>query len=115
MEIAFIILGMVAVLGFFSLYRNGQKKKIINTVIQNYVSKKHGTLISTEISADSGPFDDEYFDQQSSNLYHNIGYQAKETIYKKVIYTNNTGNHKTAWLQLRIENLKATYVAWKDA
>lgn len=113
MEIAFFILGMIGILGCISIYRNSQKKSLISKVITDYLQEEEGQLVQAEKSDNSGPFEDEYFDQQSANLYHNVGYQAKETIYKKVIYTTQSGNQKTAWLQLRIENLKATYVAWK--
>jgi hypothetical protein len=113
MEIAFFILGMIGVLGSISIYRNSQKKSIISKVINDYLQDKEGQLVEAVKSDNSGPFDDEYFDEQSANLYHNVGYQAKETIYKKVIYTTQSRNQETVWLQLRIENLKATYVAWK--
>lgn len=115
MGVAFFILAMIAVLGSFSLYRNGQKKSIISGVIKEYLDKEGGSLVAAEKSTTSGPFDDEYYDNQNDNLYHNVGYQAKETVYKKVTYTTASDNEQTAWLQLRIENLKATYVAWKKA
>ena len=40
MEIGLFVLGLIAVLGTFSLYRNGQKNKIINTIIKDFLDKK---------------------------------------------------------------------------
>ena len=116
MGVAFFILAMIAALGSFSLYRNGQKKSIISGVIKEYLDKEGGSLVAAEKSTTSGPFDDEYFDQSKrATSTTMLGYQAKETVYKKVTYTTASDNEQTAWLQLRIENLKATYVAWKKA
>ena len=114
MEVAFFILGMIAVLGTFSLYKNGKKKSIVTGVIKEYLDKNKGSLVEAEKTNVSGPFKDEYFDQQGDNLYHNVGYQAKETIYKKVTFKDDSGNSKVSWLQLRVENLKPTSVEWME-
>ena len=114
MEAAIFILGMIAVLGTFSLYKNGKKKSIITNVIQEYLDENKGELLDTEKTNFSGPFKDAYFDQQGSNLYQNVGYQAKETIYRKITFKDAKDNNKVSWLQLRVENLKPTYVEWKE-
>ena len=114
MEIGFFVLGLIAVLGFFSLYRNGKKNTIINQVIQDFMDTHNSLLVSIDKPSDSGPFKDEYFDSQGDNLYQNIGYQANETVYRKVSFQTADGSNKQAWLQLRIENLVATYVEWKE-
>ncbi len=114
MEVAFFILGMIAVLGVWSLYKNGKKNSIVTGVIKEYLDENKGNLVAAEKTNVSGPFKDEYFDQQGDNLYHNVGYQAKETIYKKVTFKDASGNSKVSWLQLRVENLKSTHVEWME-
>jgi len=108
------VLGLIAVLGTFSLYRNGQKNKIISGVIKDFLSKKNGLLIHAKRPNNSGPFKDEYYDNQGDNLYQNLGYQKNETVYKKVAFQTNDGQNKEAWVQIRIENLNATYIEWKE-
>jgi hypothetical protein len=113
MEVVLFVLGLIAALGGFSLYRNGKKKAIITRVISEFLKDHEFTLMKTEKPFLSGPFHDDYYDEQMENLYHNIGYQAKETVYRKVYLKNNSGVIQEAWLQLRIENLKATFIEWK--
>jgi hypothetical protein len=114
MEIGLFVLGLIAVLGTFSLYRNGQKNKIINKVIKDFLDKKNGLLVSAETPNNSGPFDDEYYDHQGDNLYQNLGYQNNETVYRKVAFQISDGSNQLAWVQIRIENLNATYIEWKE-
>lgn len=114
MEIGLFVLGLIAVLGTFSLYRNGQKNKIINTIIKDFLDKKNGLLVNAERPNNSGPFRDEYYDDQGDNLYQNLGYQNNETVYRKVAFQTSDGSNKLAWVQIRIENLKATYIEWKE-
>ena len=114
MEIGLFVLGLIAVLGTFSLYRNGQKNKIINNIIKDFLDKKNGLLVSSERPNNSGPFKDEYYDDQGDNLYQNLGYQHNETVYRKVSFQNSDGSNKQAWVQIRIESLKATYIEWKE-
>jgi hypothetical protein len=114
MEIGLFVLGLIAVLGAFSLYRNGQKNKIINNVIKDFLDKKNALLVSAEKPNNSGPFEDEYYDDQGDNLYQNLGYQNNETVYRQVSFQISNGNNKQAWVQIRIENLKATYIEWKE-
>jgi len=83
MEIGLFILGLIVTLGTFSLYRNGQKNKIINTVIKDFLDKKNSLLVQAETPNNSGPFGDEYYDDQGDNLYQNLGYQNNETVYIK--------------------------------
>jgi len=114
MGIGLFVLGLIAVLGTFSLYRNGQKNKIINNVIKDFLDKKNGLLVTIERPNNSGPFDDEYYDHQGDNLYQNLGYQNNETVYRKVAFQTSDGNNKQAWVQIRIENLNPTYIEWKE-
>ena len=113
MEVALFVLGLIAALGSFSLYRNGKKKAIISRIIREFLKDHDFTLLKTEKPFLSGPFRDDYYNEQMENLYHNIGYQAKETVYRKVYLKNNSGVIQEAWLQLRIENLKVTFIEWK--
>jgi hypothetical protein len=114
MGIGLFVLGLIAVLGIFSLYRNGQKNKIISNVIKDFLDKKNGLLVSAERPNNSGPFRDEYYDDQGDNLYQNLGYQNNETIYRQVAFQTSDGSNKQAWVQIRIENLNATYIEWKE-
>ena len=114
MEIGLFILGLIAVLGTFSLCRNGQKNKIINNVIKDFLDKKNGLLVNAERPNNSGPFGDKYYDNQGDNLYQNLGYQNKETVYRKVSFQTSDGSNKQAWVQIRVENLKTTYIEWKE-
>jgi predicted glycosyl hydrolase (DUF1957 family) len=113
MEIGFFILGIIALLGTFSLYQNGKKKTLIAQVVQNFLDNNGGTLIEIKKPMTSGPFKDEYFNQQGANLYQNVGYQKNETVYREISYKTADKTAETAWLQLRIESLKATYSEWK--
>lgn len=113
MEIAFIVLGIIAVLGFYSLRRNGKKNALIDAVIQRFLKERQGTLVRVERPSQSGPFQDEYYDDQGDNLYQNLGYQVHETVYRRVLYTTADGQQQEAWVQIRIEKLIATYVEWK--
>ena len=54
MEVAFFVLGIVAILGCFSLYQNGQKNKVIMKVIQDYLTTNNSKLVKVEIPQDSG-------------------------------------------------------------
>lgn len=114
MEIGFFVLGLIAVLGIFSLYRNGQKKNIVNNIIKDFLAKKNGLLVTIDRPNNSGPFKDEYYDHQGDNLYQNLGYQARETVYRKISFQEADGTNRQAWVQIRIENLKATYIEWKE-
>ncbi|MDC0231119.1 hypothetical protein OAK19_04070 [Aureispira] len=113
MEVALFVLGLIAALGGFSLYRNGKKKAIISKIISTFIKEHNFTLMKAEKPFLSGPFHDDLYDEQMENLYHNIGYQAKETVYRKVYLKNKSGVIQEAWLQLRIENLKVTFIEWK--
>lgn len=113
MGIGIFILAIIAILGGFSIYRNGKKNTIINKVIQDFLTTNNSTLIKIETPENSGPFQDEIYDAQD-NLYFNLGYRPNETVYKKVSFQTTNGVNKLAWLQLRIENLKATYTEWKE-
>lgn len=113
MEIAFFVLGIVAVLGIYSLRRNGKKNALVNSIIQRFLEQRKGTLVMVETPNQSGPFRDEYYDAQGDNLYQNLGYQANETVYRRVIYTTPDGQQQEAWVQIRIEKLQATYIDWK--
>ncbi|WMX16040.1 MULTISPECIES: hypothetical protein [unclassified Aureispira] len=114
MEVGFFVLGLIAILGTFSLYRNGQKNKLIHAVINDFLDKKNGLLVGVDRPNNSGPFEDEYYDHQGDNLYQNLGYQNNETVYRKVAYQTSDGSNKQAWVQIRIENLKVTYIEWKE-
>jgi len=113
MEIGFFVLGIIAILGTFSLYKSGKKKALISGIVQQFLDNNGGSLIEIRKPMTSGPFNDDYFDQQGANLYQNVGYQKNETVYREVSYKAADGSTKTAWLQLRIESLKATYSEWK--
>ena len=113
MEIGFFVLGVIAILGIFSLYKNGKKKTLISDVVQKFLDENGGSLIEIRKAMTSGPFNDDYFDQQGANLYQNIGYEKNETVYREVSYKAADGTTETAWLQLRIESLKATYSEWR--
>ncbi len=113
MEIAIFVLGLIAVLGTFSIYKNGKKRAVVRAVIQDFMDTHNGLLVNVTKPSDSGPFNDEYFDNQSKNSFQSLGYQANETIYRQVSFQTADGANKIAWLQLRIENLTATYVDWK--
>lgn len=115
MEVAFLVLGLIALLGTYSLYRNGQKNRIINGIINDYLVPLNGTLVDTERPTFSGPFKDDYYDRQGQNLYANLGYSPSETVYRIVTYRVKDGSTHCAWVQIRIERLKATYVDWKVA
>jgi len=114
MEVAFFVLGVVAILGGFSLYQNSQKNKVIAQVIQDYLNANNSQLVKVEIPNNSGPFKDAYYDNAQSDMYGNLGYRSKETIYRQVAFQTSSGENKWAWLQLRLESLKATYVEWKE-
>ena len=114
MEIAFFVLGIVAVLGGFSLYQNGQKNKVIMKVIQDYLAANNSKLVKVEVPQDSGPFNDAYYDKAQQDMYSNLGYRSKETVYRQVAFQTSNGENKWAWLQLRLESMKATYVEWKE-
>lgn len=114
MEIGLFILSLIAVLGIFSLYRNGQKNKIINKVVVDFIGNRNALLVNSDRPNDSGPFKDDYYDHQGDNLYQNLGYQAKETVYRRITFQSSDGVRKQAWVQIRIENLKATYIEWKE-
>lgn len=114
MEVAFFVLGVVAILGGFSLYQNSQKNKVVMEVIQEYLNATNSKLVKVEIPEDSGPFNDTYYDKAQSDMYGNLGYRSNETVYRKVAFQTNSGENKWAWLQLRLESLKATYVEWKE-
>lgn len=113
MEIAFIILGIIAILGIYSLHRNGKKNALIKSIIQNFLEQQKGTLVHAERPNKSGPFRDDYYDAQGDNLYQNLGYQVNETVYRKITYTTSDNQQQEAWVQIRIEKLTATYVEWK--
>lgn len=113
MEIAFFVLGIVAILGIYSLRRNGKKNALVNSIIQRFLEQKKGTLVKVETPNQSGPFKDEYYDAQGDNLYQNLGYQVNETVYRRVTYTTPDGQQQEAWVQIRIEKLQATYIEWK--
>lgn len=113
MEIAFLILGIIAVLGIYSIHRNGKKNALINSTINDFLKEQKGTLVTAERPNQSGPFRDEYYDDQGDNLYQNLGYQVNETVYRRVLYTTVDGAQQEAWVQIRIEKLTATYVEWK--
>lgn len=113
MEIAFFVLGLIAILGTFSLYRNGQKNALINREIHRYMEEQEYQFLQTETPTTSGPFKDEFYDDQAINMYQNLGYQPEETVYRKVTFLDKAGQQQEAWMQLRIERLKATYVDWK--
>lgn len=115
MEVAFFVLGLIAALGIYSLYRNGQKNRVINTVINDYLKPRQGTLVDAEQPSFSGPFQDDYYDSQGQNLYANLGYSPNETVYRIVTYRSTDGSTHRAWVQIRIERLKATYIDWKVA
>lgn len=115
MEVAFFVLGLIALLGTYSLYRNGQKNKVINTIINDYLAPRQGILVETERPTSSGPFQDDYYDGQGQNLYANLGYSPNETVYRIVTYRSTDGSTHRAWVQIRIERLQATYVDWKVA
>ena len=115
MEVAFFVLGMVAILGTYSLYRNGQKNRIINDIVKDYLKPRQGTLVDTERPTFSGPFRDDYYDRQGQNLYANLGYSPNETVYRIVTYRTEDGSTHRAWVQIRIERLQATYIDWKVA
>lgn len=114
MIVGLFVLGLIAVLGTYSLYRNGQKNKVINEVIKDFLDKKNGLLVLAERPNNSGPFNDKFYDHQGDNLYQNLGYQNNETIYRKIAFQTSDGSNKQAWVQIRIENLKATYIEWKE-
>ncbi|MCH2021940.1 MAG: hypothetical protein MK207_05615 [Saprospiraceae bacterium] len=113
MEVALFVLGLIAALGGFSLYKSGKKKAIISKVIRTFIKDHDFTLMKTEKPFLSGPFHDDLYDEQMENLYQNLGYRAKETLYRKVYLKNKSGVIQEAWLQLRIENLKVTFIEWK--
>ncbi len=114
MGIAIFVLSIIGFLGFFSLWQNSRKKTVITKVIDGFITRKKAKLIRVEIPNNSGPFNDKYYNEKQKNLYENIGYESKETIYRKVFYRlPNNSTTKVAWLQLRVEKLKATYMAWK--
>lgn len=115
MEVAFFVLGVIAIMGTYSLYRNGQKNKVIQTVVQTYLKPRQGTLLQLERPSFSGPFRDDYYDNQGQNLYANLGYSPNETVYRLVTYRSPDGSEHRAWVQIRIEKLRATYVDWKVA
>ena len=112
MEVAYFVLGLIAVLGIYSLRRNGKKTALINSIIQRILEQEKGTLVKAERPNQSGPFRDEYYDAQGDNLYQNLGYQVNETVYRRVVYKTADGQQE-AWVQIRIEKLIATYVEWK--
>lgn len=114
MEIGFFVLGLITVLGMFSLYRNSQKNTIIKQIIKDFLDQRNGLLVTVDRPNDSGPFRDEYYDHKNDNLYQNLGYQANETVYRKIAFQTAEGINKQAWVQIRIENLKATYIEWKE-
>lgn len=115
MEVAFFVLGVIAILGTYSLYRNGQKNKLIQEVIQTYLTPRQGTLVNVERPSSSGPFKDDYYDSQGQDLYANLGYSPNETIYRLITFRSPDGPEQRAWAQIRIERLKVTYVDWKMA
>lgn len=113
MGIAIFILGIVGFLGVFSVWKNRKKKAIVDKVIQEFIIEKQGKLISVEKPFLSGPFNDDYYDAKQENLYENIGYEPKETIYRKIEYKVEETTY-LIWLQIRIENIKATYTRWRE-
>jgi len=114
MELGIIILSIVGLLGVFSIWQNSRKNAVVHGVIQSYLDSKGADLIDVIRPTDSGPFEDSYYDEQNDNLYRNIGYQSKETVYRIITYKTPSGQEKKAWLQLRIENLSATYYSWEE-
>jgi hypothetical protein len=112
MEVAFFVLGLIAVLGVYSIHRNGKKNALINDIIQRFLNEQQGTLVNAERPPHSGPFKDEYYDNQTDNMYQNLGYQVNETVYRRVVYSTAAGQQE-AWVQIRIEKLTPTYVEWK--
>lgn len=114
MGVGIFVLGLIAALGFFSMYQNSRKNAIIKKVIQDFLDAHNGLLVSVEKPTNSGPFHDEYYDEKEEGLYQNLGYQPNETVYRQVSFQTADGLNKRAWLQLRIENLTATYIEWKE-
>lgn len=113
MEIGLIILGIVGILGAFSIWQNGRKAALVNQVIHDFLTQKEATFIDVDIPKNSGPFEDEFYDAKAENLYQNIGYQAKQTLYRVVTFQTEKKGLQKAWLQLRIEKLEVTYFDWK--
>jgi hypothetical protein len=113
MEVAYFVLGLIAIMGTYSIYRNGKKSKVIYNVIQRFLDEEKATLVSLEKPRISGPFEDELYDSQGINLYQNLGYTANETAYRKILYTTSDRSElQEAWVQIRIERLQATYIEW---
>jgi len=113
MEVAYFVLGLVGILGMYSLYRNGRKNDMIKKIIQQFLDEEQATLVGVVKPSLSGPFEDEFYDAKGVDMYQNLGYRGNETAYRKILYTT-TANRETqeAWVQIRIERLKATYVEW---
>jgi hypothetical protein len=115
MEIGLFVLGIVGILGAFSIWQNGRKDAVVNKVIHDFIAQKEAIFMDVEIPKDSGPFKDEFYDAKVENLYQNIGYQSKQTLYRVVTYKTEKKGIQKAWLQLRVEKLEATYIDWKKA
>ena len=114
MEVAYFVLGLVAILGTYSIYSNGKKNKIIDEIIQRFLEQEQGTLVSVEKPNLSGPFNDEFYDAQKDNLYQNLGIRRNETAYRKIHYTTAAQSQpQEAWVQIRLERLKPSYIEWK--
>lgn len=114
MEVAIFVLGLIAFLGFFSIYKNNKKKHIIEKVIKEFVDANNGLLVRVDRPSNSGPFQDAYYDDKEDTVYKGLGYQVNETIYRQVSFQTADGLNKRAWLQLRIEDLTPTYIEWRE-